>query len=191
MDRKTEEILTGLIIGLMLAILFSIKVLAAPIGETVNDEVNSSQIDEAEDYLTSNQIVIPIEIEEACEYYGKKYNICPEILESMCWVESNCIPSIQSPDKECKGLMQIKPSSHSDRMNRLNAKNVFGIWDNIEIGTDYLYELLNGGDEIAVALAQYNGQSESKIERTRKGEYTGYVKKVLDISQALERVHRK
>lgn len=194
MDKAKREFLTGVIIGLFITLLLTVKAIAAPVGQTI-DELEiypcKAQINEAEDYLAENQIRIPKEVEEACIYYGKRYDICPEVLEAVCWVESSCKKTAQSPDKECKGLMQIKPSSHTDRMNRLNARNVFSTWDNIETGTDYLHELLDGGDEIAVALAIYNGQSAEKIKKTRKGEYTGYVKKVLDISQALERVHFK
>ena len=69
-------------------------------------------------------------------------------------------------------------------------RNIFDIAGNIKVGTDYLAEL-GGSEEIAVALAIYNGQSEDAIERTRQGEYKGYVKQVLTISQALERVHGK
>ena len=194
MKKATEEILTGIAIGIILSILLAIKVLAAPIGQTI-DELeywpHQAQIDEANQLLAEKRIVIPDEMAEACEYFGAKYNICPEILEAMLFVEAGCQKTAQSPDKQCKGLMQIKPSVHQARMQRLNALNVFDTWDNIEIGTDYLAELLNGTDEIAVALAKYNGQSEDKINKVRRGEYTGYVKKVLAISEALERSHFK
>ena len=91
-------------------------------------------------------------------------------------------------DKSCKGLMQIKPSCHIERMNRLNARNVFNPANNIKIGTDYLAELLKD-DDIATALTIYNGQSQKKIEAARHGEYSKYVKNIIEISDALERAH--
>lgn len=178
MNRKTEEWLTGIALGLIIGILFFAKLaFGAP-------------LEDPEDYLEENSIEITEEVEFWAEYYGKKYGVCPETIEAVCWVESRCIPSVQSPDKECKGLMQIKPSCHTDRMIRLNARNVFDPANNIKIGTDYLAELMQDED-IATALTIYNGQSESRIEAARHGEYSSYVKQILKISEALERAHNK
>lgn len=157
--------------------------------KTVNNQYDADKA-KAKSYLQDNGIEIPDEIAFWCEYHGKKYGICPEILEAVCWVESRCTQDAQSPDKSCKGLMQIKPACHTKRMQRLNALNVFGISDNIKIGADYLTEL-GGNEDIAVALTIYNGQSEAKIEKARNGEYSGYVKNILEISEALERVNNK
>ena len=174
MNKNTKELLTGIMIGIFLTLVFAIKVMASP-------------IEDADKYIEENQIKIPVEVREACEYYGNKYDIQPEVLEAVCWVESRCQKTAQDPTKSCKGLMQVKPAVHSERMIRLNARNVFGIWDNVEVGTDYLSELLDEEQDLGVALAMYNGQSTAKIEKARKGEYTGYVKQILTISDALEK----
>lgn len=182
--KSVEEILLGFLIGILLSLLVGIRAFAA-----VNSPTDA-KIAEAEQYLTEEGVYIPEEVEFWAEYYGDRYEICPEIIEAVCWVESRCTPTAQSQDKECKGLMQIKPSCHRDRMNRLNARNVFAVSDNIKIGADYLSEL-GGSEEIAVALTIYNGQSEAKIESAKKGDLSGYVKKILKISAALERTHGK
>lgn len=178
MRKKTSEYLTGISIGLLIGILFFMKLaFAAP-------------VDDAEAYLNDNGIEITEEVSFWAEYYGNKYDICPETIEAICWVESRCIPSVQSKDKACKGLMQIKPSCHKERMIRLNARNVFDPANNIKIGTDYLAELLQDED-LATALTIYNGQSQKKIEAARRGEYSKYVSNILKISEALERSHDK
>lgn len=182
--KSVQEILLGFLIGILLSLLIGIRAFAA-----VNSPADV-QRNEAERYLQSEGIEIPEEIEFWAEYYGDKYGICPEVIEAVCWVESNCKPTAQSQDKECKGLMQIKPACHRDRMDRLNARNVFAVSDNIKIGTDYLAEL-GGSEEIAVALTIYNGQSEAKIESARRGQLSEYVKKILKISAALERINGK
>jgi len=166
--RKAREYLTGIVIGLILGLAFFCRIA----------------------FAAEEKVEIPEEIEFWCEYYGGKYDICPEILEAMCWVESRCIPSAQSQDKSCKGLMQIKPSCHKERMIRLNARNVFDPANNIKIGTDYLAELMEDED-LATALTIYNGQSQKKIEAARRGEYSKYVNNILKISEALERSHNK
>lgn len=154
----------------------------------------ASRVDAAEDaeeFLQEKGVEIPEEIAFWSEHYGEKYGICPEVIEAMIWTESRCIPSAQSADKSCKGLMQIKPSCHQERMEKLKARNVFGIPENIRIGTDYLAELAAGEPDIAVALARYNGQNEEKIRKTREGQYSGYVKQILQIAEALEEAHGK
>lgn len=141
-------------------------------------------------YLSENAVEIPEDVEYWAEYYGEQYDICPEVLEAVCWVESRCTQDAQSPDKSCKGLMQIHVNSHRARMEKCNVQNVFGVRENIKLGADYLAELQDTED-IAVSLAKYNGQSEASINEARKGKYAGYVKKVLTISEALERAHNK
>ena len=133
---------------------------------------------------------IPEDVEYWAEYYGEQYDICPEVLEAVCWVESRCTQDAQSPDKSCKGLMQIHVNSHRARMEKCDVQNIFGIRENIKLGADYLAELQDTED-IAVSLAKYNGQSAEAINEARKGKYTGYVKKVLPLSDALERAHNK
>ncbi len=169
MSKKAKEYLTGALLGLILGALFFAKlVFAAP----------------------QEEVVIPDDVRFWCEKYGTEYDIAPEILEAVCWVESRCTPDAQSADKSCKGLMQIKPSCHRDRMDRLGVRNIFGTWENIKVGADYLAEL-SQSEDIAVALTIYNGQSEARIEAARKGQYSGYVKRILEISEMLERSHEK
>ena len=169
MSKKAKEYLTGALLGLILGALFFAKlVFAAP----------------------REEVVIPDDVVFWCEKYGNDYGISPEILEAVCWVESRCTTSAQSPDKSCKGLMQIKPSCHRERMDRLGVRNIFGTWENIKVGADYLAEL-SEDEDIAVALTIYNGQSESWIEAARKGQYSGYVKRIFQISEELEEAHLK
>lgn len=162
-----KRIITGILIGI---IIFSSTALAAPVKEEVE---------------ISEEVLFWSEI------YGEQYGICPEIIQAMCWTESRCNPTAQSPDKACKGLMQIKPSCHQERMERLGVRNIFGCWENIKTGTDYLAELAAGEPDIAVALARYNGQSDEKIEKARRGEYSGYVKQILELAGKLEEEHGK
>lgn len=164
--EKMMEYLTGIILGLLISLAIFAKIA----------------------FAAEEEVVIPKEVEFWCEKYGAEYDIAPEVLEAVCWVESRCTPDAQSADKSCKGLMQIKPSCHQERMNRLGVRNIFGTWENIKVGADYLAEL-SQSEDIAVALTIYNGQSDAKVAAARKGEYSAYVKKILEISEELERQH--
>lgn len=159
-------------------------------GQTVVEDMSwpsGRQIEEAERYLSENRIEITDEVRELCGIYGRRYGISPELLQAMIWTESRCIPSAQSPDKSCKGLMQVKPSCHHERMKRLGVRNVFDPAGNILVGTDYLAELIVKHDALEAALGAYNGDAGAA-----EGRYVSwYAKKVLEISQALERADVK
>lgn len=175
-------ILAGMIIG-FLTIPQTVwgAVLQVPTGTSVIDDIShpdAKEIEEATSYLSENRIVIPAEIEELCKKYGKEYDICPEILMAVCWVESNCIEDIDN-SQGCKGLMQVKHSCHRARMERLNCTDLHNAEENIKVGTDYLAELLETND-IRLSLALYNGHTNVNA---------GYINKVLKIAHYLEVAH--
>ena len=168
MSKETKEWLTGVLIGLILMFLLSVKVLAAT-------------PEEAERYISENAIEIPEEVEFWAEHYGERYGVKPEIIEAVCWVESRCTQDAQNADKSCKGIMQIKVNSHKSRMQKCNVQNIFGIRENIKVGTDYLAEL-GVSEEVEEALAAYNGTANKESK---------YVKKVITTAEALEIIHKK
>lgn len=141
-------------------------------------------------YLSENAVEIPEDVEYWAEYYGEQYDICPEVLEAVCWVESRCTQDAQSPDKSCKGLMQIHVNSHRARMVKCNVQNVFGVRENIKLGADYLAEL-DGKADITEALITYNGDITGAKVYRETGKASRYARKVLEISEALERAHNK
>lgn len=141
----------------------------------------ASRVDAAEE-----PVIITEEVRFWSERYGKEYGISPELIQAVVWTESRCIPSAQSPDKSCKGLMQVKPSAHQDRMARLGVRNIFGVWENLKVGTDYLAEISETEPDIGVALMIYNGASPEKVEAGRNGKLSGYAKQILEIASELE-----
>lgn len=158
-------------------------------GQTVIEDMCTpygEQIREAEEYLAKKGVIVPEEIEELCEYYGKRYNIVPELLEAIIFKESRFKTDVAGSDGRCKGLMQISTSSHVKRMQKLKVTNIYDPAGNIAVGSDYLHELLLTND-VDVALMLYNGDKRAR----QTGYISNYAKEILDISQALERVHYK
>lgn len=189
-DEAMKEWITGFVLGIVVTLFFIVcmahRVMAAPVNSPAD-----VQKSEAIKYLSANRIEIPEDVEYFCIRYGSEYQICPEVLEAICWVESNCQPTAQSADKACKGLMQIKPGCHRSRMDRLGVRNIFGTWENIKTGADYLAELRGDEEDIAAALYIYNGNKSGADRYRQTKELTGYAAKVLKISEALERAHGK
>ena len=133
-------------------------------------------------------VVITEEVDFWADYYGGRYDIDPAVIKAMAWHESRCIPSAQSEDKKCKGILQINPNCHRERMDRLNARNVFDVGQNVHTGTDYLWELLSEeGGKIEPALARYNGQSERAVEDARNGKPGRYIKKILETAEEIRK----
>ena len=174
----------GMIIGALTLPkeVWAAEALVVPTGTTVIDDIShpdGKEIEEAVSYLSENHIVIPAEIEEVCKRYGKEYNICPEVLEAICWVESNCIAEISNASGTCHGLAQINAGSHRKRMSRLGVNDLFDIEGNILVACDYLSELLQEHD-LESSLCLYNGVNSDS---------TSYSRKVLKIAHYLEVVH--
>lgn len=135
-------------------------------------------------------IEIPPQIVEYCANAGELYDISPEFLEAICWVESNCDPD--AVNGSCKGIMQVSDRWHYDRMERLGVTSIFDEEGNILVATDYLRELFDTyGCDDALVLMVYNGDSKADDFANGKVEMSEYAKKVLTIASLLERANGK
>lgn len=131
----------------------------------------------------------PIEIQIYCNKYGEQYNICPELLEAICYRESRFDETVIDGTGSCIGLMQIKASCHRARMERLGVTDLHDIESNIHVGADYLAELFDEYEDVGVVLTVYHG--EKNIDKAKRGKLSGYVTTILDKSRQLEVAHGK
>ena len=127
---------------------------------------------------------ISVEAQVSCYEYGKMYDICPELLMAMIEAESSGNPKAINGD--CKGLMQISERWHTGRMEEIGADDIWSETDNIHIGANYLHELFNRYEDVALVLMVYNGESDA-VEKAEKGYISDYARKILDRSAELER----
>lgn len=134
------------------------------------------------------EIDAPDDVKEICEKYGAEYDICPELLEAICWNESRYTADITAGT--CKGIMQINEPAHKDRLKNLGVTDIYDMDGNIHTGADYLAELFKSYEDPAVVLAYYHGEK-NVIARTKKGQLSGYVKRILEKSEMLEKLHGK
>lgn len=148
------------------------------------------QMRDADKELTEMGIEIPPQVIEYCSNAGELYDISPEFLEAICWVESNCDPD--AVNGSCKGIMQVSDKWHYDRMERLGVTSIFDEEGNILVATDYLRELFDTyGCDDALVLMVYNGDSKADDFANGKAEMSEYAKKVLTIASLLERANGK
>lgn len=134
---------------------------------------------------------IPEDIQEYCEIIGKRYNICPEFLESIAYYESRFIPDAKNGN--CWGLMQINVKVHSDRIKRIGfeKEELLDPYKNLIVAANLLEELFEEYEDAAVVLMLYAGQEEAISRYEKYGITTKYVQKVLTRSERYERQNGK
>lgn len=131
---------------------------------------------------------IPEDVQAACEKWGAAYDICPELLEAICYNESRYISTVENGT--CKGLMQINTPYHKDRMKDCNVTDIFDIDSNIHVGADYLAELFKDHEDTAVVIGLYHGEANAE-EKAKQNKLSSYTKKILEKAASLERAHGK
>lgn len=155
---------------------------------TEPDHISTTQLDmqtqimiEADDVLDHYNVSIPFSVKTDCIVAGKKYNICPEFLEAICWRESNCNPD--AANGSCTGIMQVSKIWHKDRMQDVGADDLKNQSDCINTAADYLSDLFAEYDSPEIVLAIYNGDSKA----LEPGYISDYADDILTVSEALER----
>lgn len=123
-----------------------------------------------------------------CEDAGKQYGICPELLEAIMEAESSGDPRAENGN--CKGLMQINLTYHSERMDKLGVTDIYDARGNIFLAADYLSELFLEYGDVGTVLMVYNGNRDALI-RSNALNYTEYAQRIVKRSEELERLHGK
>lgn len=111
---------------------------------------------------------------ELCEAAG----IDPAVVIAMIKAESNFKADNIGDRGNALGLMQIWPSYHYDRMDRLGCPDLLDPYQNVTVGIDYLKELLGRGRGMEWALMAYNAGWKCANEHYERGAVTVYVTKV-------------
>ena len=146
-----------------------------------------------EDTLLYFDEEIPYEIQECAQIYGDMYDICPEFLEAIAFAESSYIPDVENGS--CVGLMQINMDCKEqiERMETFNLteSDMKEIEASMIVAADYLHELFEEYEDPAEVLIRYNGDKTGLKRYKKTGEISDYAKKVLELSEQLERKHGK
>ena len=134
-------------------------------------------IDVVDGYITEESL------KSICKYVGNMYDISPELLQAVAWVESRyAVEAISRCN--AKGLCQIITKWHGPRMKRLGVGDIYDPYGNVLVCADIIDELSQHkyGDDIRYVLMAYNkGQYGENGANAlyKKGITTGYVTDVL------------
>lgn len=134
-------------------------------------------------------IDVPGDVWQISIELGTQYNICPEVIQAVCFKESSFDPRAENGG--CIGIMQVNSSWHEDRMTRLGVTDLYDIRSNMMVGVDYLHELIVAYEDISVALMKYNGDSRAEGLMDGSGDVSEYADEILRISADLERENGK
>lgn len=115
---------------------------------------------------------------QSCE----EHHIEPSIIIAVIERESSYRESVIGDNGQAFGLMQVWPKWHRDRMDKYGVNDLLDPFQNVTVGMDYLFELLDEGKGLEWALAAYNqGPDEADL-----GLGFGYAAEVLTIKENLK-----
>lgn len=134
-------------------------------------------------------IDVPGDVWQISIELGTQYNICPEVIQAVCFKESSFDPRAENGG--CIGIMQVNPDWHRDRMDRLGVTDLYDTRSNMLVGVDYLHELIVQYEDISVALMKYNGDSKAEGLMSGSEDVSEYADEILRISAELERENGK
>lgn len=137
----------------------------------------------------TESITVPKEVKSISEALGKQYNICPELIQAICYRESRFKPDAENED--CIGIMQVSEKWHKERMKRLKVNDLLDMEGNMTVAVDYLAELAEENEDIAIILMKYNGDSRVQEVMEGTGEISDYAAEIMELSAKLERQHGK
>lgn len=134
---------------------------------------------------------VPAEVRMIAEELGAEYGICPELIEAICYQESRFQPGAIGSGGKYIGIMQVSPSVHAARMQRLGVTDLTDMRGCMTVGTDYLAALFETYEDPVPALMAYGGWGRQIAWHESTGGMPGYVKSVLERSERYERQHSK
>lgn len=134
----------------------------------------------------SKETWVSDEIYAACVEIGEIYDICPELLVAI--IERESSGQQYAENGSCKGLMQVSTRWHSDRMAELGVTDIYDIYGNILVGTDYLYELFEKHGDLYLVLMCYNMGESRALQLFKQGRYSKYAISISERSIELQRI---
>ncbi len=119
----------------------------------------------------------------------EKHHIDAAIIMAMIERESEFKADAIGDNGHSHGLMQIQERFHLERMERLGVVDLLDPYQNVQVGIDYLAELLERYGDIEKALVAYNaGPTGAYNNWFSRGVYSSdYSRAVLESSQTITR----
>lgn len=174
------------------------KAREVPAQEEENKEAGEAapEIKEQAEYIPSTKAedgyISELQIMEITSEVGSLYNICPELLQAICYHESRYY--ITAENDTCKGLMQLNIKYMAERMKKLGVTDIYDEYSNVLLAADYIAELRDTttyGDDLYYVLMRYNMTTATANDLYEAGKVSTYAESVAAYAMELERLHGK
>ncbi len=117
----------------------------------------------------------------------KKNYISTYLIFALIEKESDYDANLIGDDGQAFGLMQVQEQWHRERMVRLGITDLMEPRQNITVGTDYLVELFQTGNEIDWVLMAYNGGPAYADRNRDNGTVSSYAKEIIERAEQLRK----
>ena len=134
------------------------------------------------------EVPLDVDLLEHIQGLCADYVIPVELVLAMIEVESSYQADAVSK-AGAKGLMQVIPEQHEDRMIKLNCPDLFDPYQNVTVGMNYLAELIDkyDGNFHKALTAYHHGPTGAKDKFFGQGTYqTEYSLKVLETAEKIK-----
>ena len=185
MKKRTKEIVFNAVGICYIAVLAVGLILAASEGKSQAKETDTNPV-----VTESAFYEVPIDIDLLDHIQGlcADYVIPVELVLAVIEVESNYKVDAVSR-AGAKGLMQVIPESHEDRMIKLNCTDLFDPYQNVVVGMDYLSELIDkyDGNLHKTLTAYHHGPKGASDKFFGQGTYQSeYSLKVFETAEKIK-----
>lgn len=142
----------------------------------------------SEEVVTRSYYDVPLDhdLQDHIFYLCEMYDVDPKIVIAMIRKESTYNSQCIGDNGNSYGLMQIQPMWHQKRMNELGCVDLLNPYQNVQVGIDYLAEMLEWGGSIEWALMAYNAGPSYAWELEAEGRVSYYARTVLEYADELE-----
>jgi soluble lytic murein transglycosylase-like protein len=130
-----------------------------------------------------------IALDDAIQRYitsqAEAREIDPALVMAIIQEESQCDTLAIGDEGKSWGLMQIQPSAHQGRIDRLGVTDLLDPYQNVDVGIDYLAELSGKGNGLAWTVMAYNGGESYANRMTASGQVSNYAIEVMELYEAI------
>lgn len=178
----------ALAVGLSVAVLGSAIAFAGTKDEAeanVQEPIKALPISEFQAFTPLESVPLDAALQEFIFGVAEDYGLEGELVMAVIGQESNYQHCALGDEGNAYGLMQVHPSQHGDRMERLKVSDLYDPYENVTVGIDYLAACIEEGG-LEWGLMAYNGGFQYANEMTKQGVVSEYAESVMMLTELLK-----
>lgn len=172
---------------LLLAVLVLVWTLCSAAGAAeVREEVEPAPVESPPVHIIYPGIPLEDGFQDYIAGLCRSYGVPMPLVLAVIARESDFDANLVDDNGQSYGLMQIQPQWHRERMKRLGVIDLLDPAQNVQVGIDYLSELLDLGKGEEYAVMFYNGGEIHANAFFKRGEMSHYCADVMRMRDCIE-----